>query len=135
MMSLEAEVREYLAYLDQLYSFKELAMGVITTPINITHKPLKYMNNMLYYDDGKLTDEYYIKYVVTSPSFKKEGKVYCRGDVSVGDYLTTCKMYGVAMRTPSKDTAFGEVTKVYEPNDTSDIQPQTIIRLVDVNFF
>lgn len=73
-----------------------------------------YMNNMLYYGDGKLTDNYYLRnvYLCKGNTFVNDGEhvLYVLGDVKVGDYLTTCPVYGVAFPTADKITAFAVAT-------------------------
>lgn len=130
---LQNEIRNYIDLLNKLYQEKELIFGVDMTPLNIT-KPDKFMNHLLYYGNGKLTDKFYIKNVVTSPSFKKENPIYCIGEINIGDYLCTSEMYGVAMKAMKEDVAFGKVIKIrniYE-NDKNEFMN---VRLVDVEFF
>lgn len=130
--SLQNEIKNYIEFLNELYKEKIVIMGVDMTPLNITI-PNKFMNHMLYYGDGKLTDKFFIKNVVSSPSFKKEGPVYCIGNVKEGDYLTTSEMYGVAVRSESEDVAFAKVIHIndmYE-NDKNEFMK---VRLVDVEF-
>lgn len=75
-----------------------------------------YFENMLYYGDGKLTDSYYLKnvYLKTQTGFTNKGKhvVYVMApEVTEGDYVTTCPIKGVAMKTEDKTAAFAKVVK------------------------
>lgn len=129
---LQNEIKNYIDLLNNLYREKELVFGVDMTPLNI-NIPDKFMNHLLYYGDGKLTDKFYIKNVVTSPTFKKEGPVYCIGEINIGDYICTSEMYGVAMKAMKEDVAFAKVTNIYDiyENDKNEYMN---VRLVDVNF-
>lgn len=130
--SLNNKIKNYIDLLNSLYQEKELVFGVDTTPLNIKI-PNKFMNHLLYYADGKLTDKFYIKNVVTSPTFKKEGPVYCIGEINVGDYICTSEMYGVAMKAMKEEVAFAKVTNIYNiyENDKNEYMN---VRLVDVKF-
>lgn len=132
MNSLENEIKNYVDLLNHLYHQQEIIFGIDNTPLNIVI-PDKFMNHLLYYDTGKLTDKFFIKNVVTAPTFKKEGPVYCIGEINVGDYICTSEMYGVAIKTTLKDVAFAKVLKIYDTyeNDKNDFMR---VRLVDVEF-
>ena len=78
-----------------------------------------YFENMLYYGTGKLTDTYYCKNV----RLYKNGKFVNKGqhtmyvlapEVQVGDYLTTCPVKGVAMKTNDLTAAFAKVIRKAE---------------------
>jgi len=134
MTSLELLIKDYIDFLDNLYQEKHIIEGVDVTPLNIT-KPSKYMDGLLYYGDGSLTDKFFIKHVVVSPSFEKKGNIYCFGDIEVGDYLTTCDIYGVAMKAPCVEVAFGKVISIKNVIQEFEIMENHNIRIVDVEFF
>lgn len=75
-----------------------------------------FFKNMLYYGEGKLTDTYYLKnvHLYKNGEFVNTGKhvIYVLApEVKVGDYLTTCPVKGVAMRTDNEVCAFAKVIK------------------------
>ena len=75
-----------------------------------------YFDGMLYYGDGKLTDSYYLKnvYLKLPTGFTNKGQhvVYVMApEVVEGEYLTTCPIKGVAMKTEDKTAAFAKVIK------------------------
>lgn len=134
MMSLENLINEYKEFLDNLYQENHILNGIDVTPLNII-KPEKFMNKLLYYDDGKLTDKFFIKHVVVSPLFEKQGNVYCMGNINVGDYVTTCNIYGVAMKAPCEEVAFGKVKNIIQTKSNQENIEFNDIRLIDVEFF
>ncbi len=86
------------------------------------HEPLyEPVNGLLYYKNAILTDKYYIKnvYIWKHNKFVNFGEhlLYVMGEVNKGDYLTTCPIYGVAMKTEHKDIAFACVTSSRVPCD------------------
>lgn len=77
-----------------------------------------YYENMLYYGDGKLTDNYYIRevYLRKNNTFTNKGKhiIYVLVfslPIVQGTYLTTSPIKGVAMPTKDPKTAFATVVK------------------------
>lgn len=75
----------------------------------------EYPRGLLFYDDGKLTDHYYIKYVGVTTDvaedayFSSSGihPIFICGNCNVGDYLTTSPIRGCAIVTTNKQAAFG----------------------------
>ena len=134
MMSLESLIEEYKEFLDNLYQEKHILEGIDVTPLNII-KPQTYMNNLLYYGDGKLTDKFFIKHIVVSPTFEKQGNIYCMGNINIGDYVTTCNIYGVAMKAPCEEVAFGKVKNIIQTKSSLENIEFNDIRLINVEFF
>lgn len=131
--SLNQEIKSYLNLLNELYSPINIINGIDNTPLNII-KPDKFMNHLLYYGEGKLTDKFYIKNVVTSPTFTKENPVYCIGDINVNDYVSTCEMYGICMKTNNEEKAFGKVISIVSNEEKNDKNNHMNIRLINVKF-
>lgn len=131
--SVEQEIKDYIKLLDELYKEENIIQGIDETPLNISI-PKKFMDHMLYYGEGKLTDKFYIKNVVTSPTFKKEGMVYCVGDIEPGDYVSTCDVFGICMKTVDEIKAFGKVVSIVAGINKSDKNYYTNIRLINVEF-
>ena len=95
----------------------------------------RYYPNFLYYKEGKLTDQYYIRnvYLRTEDDFTNEGThtLYILGECKVGDYLTTCPIKGVAFVTTDTVTAFARaVSDTVRPID----KPDDIILRARVKF-
>ena len=67
-------------------------------------------NHYCYYGNTKLTDHDYIKNVLicNDGQLYDTGRhtIYCYGEVSEGQFLTTCSIYGVAKSIVNKDFAF-----------------------------
>lgn len=127
------EINDYLNLLDFLYAEQKIVYGVDNTPLNII-KPKKFMNHLLYYADGKLTDKFFIKNVVTSPTFEKNNPLYCIGNINVGDYVSTSEIYGVAMKSENEETAFGKVISIESDLYNNDKNNNMDIKLINVEF-
>lgn len=133
MTSLENLINDYIQFLDNLYQEKHIIEGIDETPLSLSI-PKKHMDGLLYYGSGILTDKFFIKNVVVSPSFKKEGDIYCLGDIEIGDYVTTCNIYGVARKAPCEDVAFGKVVNIKNTVYEYETFEQCNIRKINVEF-
>ena len=82
---------------------------------------------LLYYKDGRLTDNYYIYHVYTvgDTGYTNEGThyVYVLGEAKEGDYLTTCPIRGAAMVTDNEEIAFARVTEGRVPTLENEFPP------------
>lgn len=111
---------------------EEVICGLNNSPFNPTLE-MDRMNHLLYYDDGRLTDDYYIKHprIYIDGEFVKNGKVYCYGNINIGDYVTTCPFYGVSMVATNSDVAFAIALSSYNTNSDEEYKP---VGLIDVDF-
>lgn len=100
------------------------------TPFTINNS-VRMREHCLYYGDSKLTDKSAIKnvHVYENGEIYNTGRhtIYCLGEIKQGEYLTTCKMYGVATKIINKDFAFAQA--ISDKEDT-----KRRVGLVDVVF-
>lgn len=85
-----------------------------------------YAEGMLYYNEGLLTDKFFIKNVgvKTVGGFSTEGKhrlfLYNYKLAKIGDFVTTCPIKGTCFRCENKELAFGRIVEIYPPQGDND---------------